>query len=115
LNDSVVIPHESEDHAFWQWGSTTELTTFNTTEEYQGDWLGLQSLDVADRVDHYSYEGDHLRWSEVRLFYQMSWKFKFLKKQNSIGFFCLRSFGQAPFCRTSTRLLRKWRLPSHWP
>jgi palmitoyl-protein thioesterase len=64
LNDTVVKPHVSEDHGFFQWGSITEVNTFTETDEYAGDWLGLKTLSGKGLVDHYSYVGEHLRWSE---------------------------------------------------
>eukprot|EP00299_Pterocystis_sp_00344_P014385 c7119_g1_i1.p1 GENE.c7119_g1_i1~~c7119_g1_i1.p1 ORF type:complete len:378 (-),score=68.61 c7119_g1_i1:13-1110(-) len=64
LNDTVVKPHVSEDHGFFAWGSVTEINNFNQTEEYSGDWLGLKTLSQLGRVDHLSYIGEHLRWSQ---------------------------------------------------
>jgi len=64
LNDTVVYPKESEDHAYWVWGSMTETTTFNTTDGYNGDWIGLKTMDGKNQVDHLAYIGEHVRWSE---------------------------------------------------
>lgn len=65
MQDSVVIPHASEQHGFFKWGSTSDIETFNQTQSYAEDWLGLKTLDARDGVVRMSYEGDHLRWSQT--------------------------------------------------
>jgi len=65
LQDTVVIPHLSEQHGFFKWGSTTEYETFNQTASYAGDWLGLKTLDSQGDMILMSYEGNHLRWSQT--------------------------------------------------
>eukprot|EP00298_Acanthocystis_sp_HF-20_P014076 c20626_g1_i1.p1 GENE.c20626_g1_i1~~c20626_g1_i1.p1 ORF type:complete len:391 (+),score=151.52 c20626_g1_i1:24-1196(+) len=64
LNDTVIYPGNSEDHSYWAWGSMTETTTFQQTEGYLGDWIGLRTMDLNHQIDHYSYIGNHLRWSD---------------------------------------------------
>jgi len=62
--DTMVRPHVSEQHGFYQWGAKTTLESMKDTEGYKGDWIGLKSLDENRRLHTYSYEGDHMRWSE---------------------------------------------------
>jgi len=64
LNDTVVAPKESEFHDFFPWGSTEDIEEYKSTEAYENDWIGLRSLDEAKKIDTYTYEGDHLRWSD---------------------------------------------------
>jgi len=66
LNDTVVKPHESENHQFFFWGTETEsnITAFDQTEGYVGDWMGLQTLNTQGKVFHHTYMGNHLRWSQ---------------------------------------------------
>ncbi|CAD7930254.1 unnamed protein product [Amoebophrya sp. A25] len=59
--DSMVIPHASESHGFYKWGSTTELEDFHDSESYKGDWLGLRTLDEAGKLEVIRFEGDHMR------------------------------------------------------
>lgn len=63
LNDTVVVPHASEMHGFFKWGGTDEIVAWRDTEGYQNDFIGLKTLDEANKIDTYTYEGDHLRWS----------------------------------------------------
>ena len=68
LNDTMVIPHESESFGFWQWGQSAHgrhklVVPMRETEGYKGDWIGLKSLDTSGRLKHHVYVGDHLRFS----------------------------------------------------
>eukprot|EP00301_Raphidiophrys_heterophryoidea_P023813 c7545_g1_i1.p1 GENE.c7545_g1_i1~~c7545_g1_i1.p1 ORF type:complete len:401 (-),score=100.41 c7545_g1_i1:111-1280(-) len=66
LNDTVVIPHQSENHQFYPWGSNSpdNITDFTQTDSYLGDWIGIQTLDSQNKIFHHSYIGNHLRWSQ---------------------------------------------------
>ena len=42
LNDTVVIPKESEWHGYWEWGNPDKkLLTMRETDAYKGDWIGM--------------------------------------------------------------------------
>jgi len=74
LNDTVVIPKESEQHGFWAWGNNQDVVTLRDTDSYKGDWLGLQSMDKAKKIDLLSFVGEHIRftdqyWNDVILPY----------------------------------------------
>lgn len=63
LNDTVVLPHASEMHGFYNWGDLSTITTFRETEGYKQDFIGLKTLDEEGKIDTKTYEGDHLRWT----------------------------------------------------
>jgi palmitoyl-protein thioesterase len=65
LNDTVVAPHTSEQHGFFDWGSIDTVHSMEDDEGYQGDFIGLKTMnEVKKNVDWFTYEGDHLRWSD---------------------------------------------------
>lgn len=63
LEDSMVVPKESEQHGFWQWGTKNTVVNMTQYEGYVYDYLGLQTMDKAGKIDTLSFKGDHLRWS----------------------------------------------------
>jgi palmitoyl-protein thioesterase len=63
LNDTMVVPHVSESHGFWQWGDNTKTVQLRDTDAYKGDWLGLKTMDENKQLDMFTYVGDHLRFS----------------------------------------------------
>lgn len=63
LNDTMVVPHASETHGFWQWGSTQGVVPMRETTGYKEDWIGLQTLDRSGRLYTHSYSGEHLRFT----------------------------------------------------
>merc|ERR1712187_375823 len=64
LSDSMVLPHVSEQHGFYAWGSTTQTQQLEETDGYKGDWLGLQTMQKAGKLSKLTYDGDHLRWNQ---------------------------------------------------
>lgn len=64
MQDSMVLPHQSEQHGYFAWGQENTTQELEATEAYLGDWLGLQTLDKSGRLSKLSYQGDHLRWSQ---------------------------------------------------
>jgi len=62
--DNMVVPKESEQHGYYKWGSTTEVEELRDTEAYQGDWIGLNTLDESKRLDQLSFDGDHLQFGQ---------------------------------------------------
>jgi len=64
MDDTMVLPHVSEQHGFYAWGSTAQTQQLEETDGYKGDWLGLQTLDKAGKLKKLSYKGNHLRWSK---------------------------------------------------
>lgn len=66
LNDTMVVPHASESFGFWKWGESgkhAEILSMRDTVAYKDDYIGLRTLDEADKIDTLTYEGDHLRFS----------------------------------------------------
>ena len=67
LNDTMVVPHASESFGFWKWGESgkhAEVVPMRDTIAYKDDYIGLRTLDEAGKVDHHTYVGDHLRFSD---------------------------------------------------
>jgi len=64
LNDTVVYPKESETHGYYAWGDESSVVQMRDTDAYKGDWIGLQTLDKANKLETLSFEGDHLRFSD---------------------------------------------------
>lgn len=62
--DNMVDPKESEQFGYYKWGSMTEKEEMRDTEAYQGDWIGLKTLDLSHRIDEFSFDGDHLQFSQ---------------------------------------------------
>ena len=63
LNDSVVIPRESEHFAFYAPNDTSRIITLQESALYQNDLLGLKILDQQSRLKFLESEGDHLRFT----------------------------------------------------
>ena len=61
-NDTTITPHVSESHGFYAWGSM-EPVPLRESEGYQGDFIGLKSLDEAGKLSIVTYPGDHLGFS----------------------------------------------------
>jgi len=49
-NDTVVIPKSSPWFEFWALNSDTEITPLDQSQQYEEDWLGLQTLDKSGRL-----------------------------------------------------------------
>jgi len=64
LNDTVVIPRESEWFGFYTPGQDQEITDLRDSQIYIEDWIGLQTLDKEGRLDFLSTEGNHLDFTD---------------------------------------------------
>lgn len=64
LNDTTVIPKESTHHGFWEWNNKGTLITMEETDGYKGDWIGLRTLNEANKIVKLSFEGVHCKVSE---------------------------------------------------
>lgn len=63
-DDKVVQPRESAWHTFWPWGGPkTQVVDWRQTESYNGDWLGLRTLDAAGKLIFNMYEGGHTKYN----------------------------------------------------
>ena len=51
---------------FIPWGSPISAAAqkLRDTEAYNGDWLGLKTLDAQKKIDELSFDGDHLQFSD---------------------------------------------------
>jgi palmitoyl-protein thioesterase len=59
LNDHIVVPKESAWWGFYAIGNDTTLVDMKQTEGYQSDWIGLQSLDQAGRLERIAVNCTH--------------------------------------------------------
>lgn len=64
LEDSMVIPKESEWFGWFKPGQDKELQTMNETAIYTEDRIGLKSMNDQGKLHFLSVEGDHLRFTE---------------------------------------------------
>lgn len=63
LNDTVVIPNDSEWFGFFKDGSYNNIWLFNETPWYQDNLFGLKSLDLKNKVYFNTTDGNHLDFS----------------------------------------------------
>eukprot|EP01002_Notosolenus_urceolatus_P006540 NODE_2746_length_1048_cov_46.436436_g2292_i0.p2 GENE.NODE_2746_length_1048_cov_46.436436_g2292_i0~~NODE_2746_length_1048_cov_46.436436_g2292_i0.p2 ORF type:complete len:295 (+),score=87.00 NODE_2746_length_1048_cov_46.436436_g2292_i0:71-955(+) len=61
--DITVVPRESEWFGYYKWGSTSEKITYNETQIYQQDWIGLKYLDEQKRLTFKKCPGAHMQFS----------------------------------------------------
>ena len=70
LNDTTIIPNESEQFGFWPWGDAdgaagaATAVPMRDSDGYRSDALGLRTLDESGRLKEYSYEGEHMRFTD---------------------------------------------------
>lgn len=64
LDDTVVIPKDSEWHGFWTWGDKSTVTELHDSEGFRTDALGLQTLEKAGKLELLSFKGDHLKFDQ---------------------------------------------------
>jgi len=57
--DDIVIPLSSPWFQFYQIGQDSVVEIFNETQQYQGDWLGLKTLDQAKKLFMYGIPCSH--------------------------------------------------------
>lgn len=75
--DTIIEPRESEQFGMWKWGtagSSAPIVAMRDSEGYEGDWIGLKTLDQAGKIHNSSFVGEHIRfsakyWDEVVLPY----------------------------------------------
>jgi len=64
--DTMIEPRESEQYGMWQWGTTGKnapIVALRDSEGYQGDWMGLKTLDAQGKLHNSSFVGEHIRFS----------------------------------------------------
>lgn len=65
--DETVVPHASESHGFYAWGTTPgangPVLRLRETEGYREDHIGLLTLDRTHRIFEHTFEGTHLRFA----------------------------------------------------
>lgn len=66
LNDTTVVPNDSEHFGFWAWdGADAPAVPLRQTDGYHADAIGLRTLDESGRLRLLSYEGEHMRFSNA--------------------------------------------------
>lgn len=63
-HDTVVQPRESEWFEFYYPGQDVAIQPLRESPLYQGDWIGLKSLDKSGRLHFISTPGNHLQFSD---------------------------------------------------
>eukprot|EP01116_Phalansterium_solitarium_P012938 TRINITY_DN296_c0_g3_i1.p1 TRINITY_DN296_c0_g3~~TRINITY_DN296_c0_g3_i1.p1 ORF type:complete len:300 (+),score=105.22 TRINITY_DN296_c0_g3_i1:94-993(+) len=61
--DTVVVPRESEWFGFYAPGQNSQLLAYNETAGYQGDWIGLRTLDEAGKLLFGECPGNHMQFN----------------------------------------------------
>lgn len=61
--DTMVYPRESEWFEFFAPGQDKVILSFNQTDIYQQDWIGLQELDKAGKIVFIPCVGNHLEFT----------------------------------------------------
>ena len=64
LQDTMVIPKESEWFGYYKPGQDKELYTLQESPLYQEDWLGLKEMDTAGKLHFLGADGDHLQFTQ---------------------------------------------------
>jgi len=64
LKDTIVYPKATETHGYYAWGNESSVVQMRDTEAYKEDWIGLQTLDKANKLDTLSFDGDHLQFTD---------------------------------------------------
>lgn len=66
LNDTTIVPNESEHFGFWAWnGADAPAVPLRETDGYRADAVGLRTLDESGRLRLLSYDGEHMRFSDA--------------------------------------------------
>jgi palmitoyl-protein thioesterase len=60
LNDTIVVPRDSEWFGFYADGQDSKLQALEESPLYQEDWLGLKTLNESGRLLMLSCHGNHL-------------------------------------------------------
>ncbi|XP_029040194.1 palmitoyl-protein thioesterase 1 isoform X1 [Osmia bicornis bicornis] len=63
-NDTIVWPRETEWFGFYKPGQATEIQTFEETDLYRKDQLGLKALFESGKIHFLSVAGNHLQFAE---------------------------------------------------
>lgn len=64
LQDTVVIPRDSEHFAFYAENDTSRIIPLQESGLYTKDLLGLKTLDQQSRLKFLETPGDHLRFTD---------------------------------------------------
>lgn len=59
-NDTVLVPKETSWFGYYENGSMSTILSYNETELYTEDWIGLKTLNEAGKVEFISVSGGHL-------------------------------------------------------
>jgi palmitoyl-protein thioesterase len=64
--DTMLVPRNTELGGMWAWGSQgnkAPIVTLQASEGYQGDWIGLKTLDQLGKLRNSTFEGEHIRFT----------------------------------------------------
>eukprot|EP01116_Phalansterium_solitarium_P012937 TRINITY_DN296_c0_g2_i2.p2 TRINITY_DN296_c0_g2~~TRINITY_DN296_c0_g2_i2.p2 ORF type:complete len:310 (+),score=98.16 TRINITY_DN296_c0_g2_i2:45-974(+) len=63
MEDTVVVPRESEWFGYYAPGSNSQLVPMTQTPGYQGDWIGLKTLDTQGKLSLGKCPGNHMQFT----------------------------------------------------
>ncbi|KAH7440716.1 hypothetical protein KP509_03G007400 [Ceratopteris richardii] len=66
-SDNVLIPRETAWFGYYSSGSLSNVLTYNETDLYKEDWIGLRTLDEAGKVTFLSLPRGHLQINETEM------------------------------------------------
>jgi len=64
--DTMLVPRETEQFGMWDWGTSGKnapVVSMRDSEGYQGDWVGLKTLDQQGKLKNMTFDGEHLQFS----------------------------------------------------
>lgn len=64
MNDTVVVPRESEWFGFYAPGQDQTITPMESSPLYTQDWIGLQELNNSGRLFQIECIGNHLEFTD---------------------------------------------------
>jgi hypothetical protein len=53
------LMHSSSQFGYWVWGRPGQVQLMRDTQGYQGNWLGLKTMDADGKIVELSYMGPH--------------------------------------------------------
>jgi len=62
-NDTVVVPKESEWFGYYADGNINQMLTMRQLPIYTEDWIGLQELDKASKIQFGKVPGNHMQFT----------------------------------------------------
>lgn len=62
--DTMIVPKETAWFEFHDSANATRIQPLRESDTYKEDWLGLKTMDNANKLVFLSWKGDHLQWDD---------------------------------------------------